>query len=213
MAKRIAAILLIYLCAAGTWIGLGEVMDRRTDEYDQKLRGAVGQLWGTKLRQVSPTVSRNATWSSADYVPLQGSDMTVDLRLKHLQKGLLWYSTYSVTFGGRYQISNDAESNRTVAFEFKLPTENGMCDDVKLLVRGKEITDIPVMPMWFGYSWSTELPSIPSTLSWRVPSWLPSDRGACPAPRLCRPPEPIRTLRTGRSARRSRTPHRKTTPG
>ncbi len=42
MMKRIAAIVFIFLCTAATWIGLGMTVTQRTDEYDKKLRGAVG---------------------------------------------------------------------------------------------------------------------------------------------------------------------------
>ncbi|MEW6352021.1 MAG: inner membrane CreD family protein [Thermodesulfobacteriota bacterium] len=144
MAKRIAAILFIYVCAAVTWIGLGETVNRRTDEFDQKLRGAIGQLWGTRLRQAAPTVSGGATWGSADLMPLQATDLTVDLNLDHRQKGLLWYSTYQVKFGGRYQISNPTETHQAATFEFKLPSEKAIYDDLRLLVGGKEIPDVPI---------------------------------------------------------------------
>ena len=50
MLRRIAPIVVIYLCTAATWLFPGKSVDDRTREYDTKLRGAVGQLWGTKQK-------------------------------------------------------------------------------------------------------------------------------------------------------------------
>ncbi|MEW6112749.1 MAG: inner membrane CreD family protein [Thermodesulfobacteriota bacterium] len=144
MTRRIAPIVLIYLCTAAIWISLGTTVDRRTEEYDKKLRGAVGELWGTTQKQEAPTISRRDVTKWGDSVPLQGSTLAVNLNLEHRQKGLLWYSTYLVRFGGRYQIANPTDVPQTVTFEFRFPSKKAIYDDVKFLVDGEEVSDLPI---------------------------------------------------------------------
>jgi hypothetical protein len=163
MIRRIAPIFVIYLCTAATWLVLGTTVDNRTYEYDKKLRGAVGELWGTKQRQEAPTALARAvskekqqrqqkldpsTACKADGpgvpVSLQASNLAVDLSLEPRQKGLLWYSTYRVKFGGRYEITNPTDAPKCTTFEFKLPSEKAIYDNVRFLVGGKQITDLPI---------------------------------------------------------------------
>jgi inner membrane protein involved in colicin E2 resistance len=166
MIKRIGAIVVIFLCTAATWVTLSDTVTRRTNEFDQKLRGAVGQLWGAKQKQEAPVAPvRDAEKAKPTYtedgqrrkpaivcntsaaeavMPLQASDLNVDLSLEHRQKGLLWYSTYRVKFAGRYQVFNPSDTPKCVTFQFKLPSEKAIYDDVKFVVAGKEITDLPL---------------------------------------------------------------------
>lgn len=144
MIKRISAIVFIYLCTAAAWVALGTTVDHRTHEHDRKLRGAVGELWGTVQKQEPPVVCCCEGTNKSESVPLQSSDITADLNLEHRQKGLLWYSTYRVKFGGRYQIDNPTDAPQSVTFRFKLPSEKAVYDDVRFVVGGKEIADLPI---------------------------------------------------------------------
>jgi hypothetical protein len=172
MIRRIAPILVIFLCTAATWFFLGTTVDNRTSECDRKLHGAVGELWGTKQRQEAPTaVARGIeppkvdpktsrrkrdgqeseqapiickTDGPGDLVPLQASDLNVDLSLEHRQKGLLWYSTYRVNFGARYQITNPSTEHKCITFEFKFPSEKAVYDNVRFVVGGEEVADLPI---------------------------------------------------------------------
>jgi hypothetical protein len=160
MISRIAPIFVIYLCTAATWIALGTTVDNRTREFDQKLRGAVGELWGTKQKQEAPTALARAVSKEKQQkqktpveckadgpgvpVSLQASNLAVDLSLEPRQKGLLWYSTYRVKFGGRYEITNPTEAPKCTSFEFKFPSEKAIYDNVRFLVGGKQITDLPI---------------------------------------------------------------------
>ncbi len=149
MIRRIAPIFVIYLCTAATWIALGTTVDNRTHEYDKKLRGAVGELWGTKQKQEAPTALARAVSKEKQQKPqkqepsvgckadgpgvpvsLQASNLAVDLSLEPRQKGLLWYSTYRVKFGGRYEITNPTEAPKCTTFEFKFPSEKAIYDNV-----------------------------------------------------------------------------------
>jgi inner membrane protein involved in colicin E2 resistance len=166
MVKRIGAIFLIFLCTAATWITLSETVTRRTNEYDQKMRGAVGQLWGTKQKQEAPsTVARSAGYEKDKWghqkkdakvvcvaqspgapvaIPLQASNLNVHLNLEHRQKGLLWYSTYRVKFGARYQVTNPTNEPQCITFEFRFPSEKAIYDNVKFVVGGQEVQDLPI---------------------------------------------------------------------
>lgn len=168
MIKQVGAIAFIFLCVSVTWIALGRTVNIRTDEYDQKLRGAVGQLWGAEQKQQAPVAfARTAEYAERDStegpqkqvaravckasdssqpvsIPLESTKMNVDLSLEHRQKGLLWYSTYRVKFAGRYQITNPTNEPKCVTFEFKLPSEKALYDSVKFAVGGREISDLPL---------------------------------------------------------------------
>jgi len=56
MIRRIFAISFIFACTALGWIILASTLILRTDKQDEKLRTAVGQLWGNKLIQQAPLV-------------------------------------------------------------------------------------------------------------------------------------------------------------
>ena len=173
MLYRIAPIVVIYLCTAATWIFLAKTVDDRTREYESKLRGSVGELWGIKQKQEAPTALARSveapksganrsgqqregsetkqeaplvcrTDGSGDLVALQASNLNVSLSLEHRQKGLLWYSTYRVKFGGRYEITNSTAEHKCITFVFKFPSEKAIYDDVRFLVGGEEIPDLPI---------------------------------------------------------------------
>ena len=59
-------------------------------------------------------------------LPLVRSDVQANLTLRHRQKGLLWFPTYGVDFGGRYEFLNDTRRSRPLgrsAFERRLAAE------------------------------------------------------------------------------------------
>ncbi len=143
MVHRIAPILAIYICAAGTWLFLAKSVDDRTREYDSKLRGAVGQLWGANQKQEAPVIYADSNTGN-EKPSIQASDLAVDLDLEHRQKGLLWYSTYRVKFGAVYKIINASNSPKSCTFTFKFPSEKAIYDDVKFVVDGRPIQDLPI---------------------------------------------------------------------
>ena len=56
MVKRIIAIGVIFFCIAVGWIILSATTYIRTEEQDDKLKSAVGQLWGTAQTQRAPQI-------------------------------------------------------------------------------------------------------------------------------------------------------------
>ncbi len=161
MIKRLAAIILIFVCTAGAWFVLGGTVLLRTNTQDDRLRNAVGQLWGTVQVQKTPsvyyetqnktetqriesgkTVSEIQTQTVTNYVPLKSSQIDVSLALQHRKKGLLWYPTYAVDFSAHYVVSNDTPEPRAMFINFTFPTAGAVYDNFRFTVGGKELQNI-----------------------------------------------------------------------
>lgn len=149
MGKRILAISFIYVCTALGWIILSGTMMLRIEAQDDKLRDAVGQLWGTKQIQQAPLVyynparaDRTKTQETMECLALDASNIEVDLKLDHRKKGLLWYSTYHVEFSGKYQIKNNSDKPREMFLDFRFPAKGAVYDNFHFVVAGREIQDI-----------------------------------------------------------------------
>jgi hypothetical protein len=146
MSKRILAITFIYVCSAIGWITLAGTIKIRTEFQDRKLRDAVAQLWGTKQTQPTPLVYCKSgdgdRKETKQYLPLDASDITVDLKIEHRKKGLLWYSTYRATFTGKYRVVNNSKTPREIFLDFKFPTKGAVYDNFRFAVGGEEVKDI-----------------------------------------------------------------------
>ena len=152
MTKHIAALAFIFLCVCAAWYILGMTVLTRTGQQESSLNGVVQNLWGGEQRQLAPTITEEADISTdADKankhtksIPssLDGSDIRVNLELEQRKKGLLWYPTYKVGFAGTYKISNNSDSDKSMAIHFDLPDKNGVYDNLKLQVGNKPMQDL-----------------------------------------------------------------------
>ena len=161
MVQRIAAIGFIFLSISVGWLILGQTIHLRTMRQDAKLKDAVGQLWGTAQTQQTPKiyrldrVTRIETSSEGEsiartadekrFLGLASSRIEVDLSLEHRRKGLLWYSTYHVTFAATYTLSNPTDQSLTLNFDLKLPANRAVYDDFILSVDSRRISDVPIL--------------------------------------------------------------------
>jgi hypothetical protein len=59
----------------------------------------------------------------------------VAFELDHRRKGLLWYSTYAVSFDGAFRFTNNTVSD-SVIFEFPLPAAQAIYDDLRVTLNG-----------------------------------------------------------------------------
>ena len=164
MAKRIFAIAFIFFCTSAAWLVLGATIFARTERSDQHLEDRVGSIWGTSqaqhapvaytekletrvveltdrdstaLQPVPPRTTRQRTETVRTRVPLV-LDQTragVAFVLDHRRKGLLWYSTYAVSFDGAFRFRNTTPSD-SVSFEFPLPAEQAIYDDLRVTLNG-----------------------------------------------------------------------------
>jgi hypothetical protein len=152
MAKRIAAIILIYLGTTAAWMVLGGTIVSRSDSSRVGLGERVASNWGTEQIQAPPTakyvdvvtesvvgsdgkprpVNKNVDVS----VPLQSSDVHVSFNLDYRQKGLLWYSTYKVGYTASYVFHNPSQKDQLVLFRFRLPARQAIYDGMLMKVDG-----------------------------------------------------------------------------
>ncbi len=158
MWKRVGALTFIFVSTSIAWVILGNVTQLRTRQQDVKLKRAVGQLWGTIQKQEAPyvyyqtkakkrvettrgskTVKETKIVTTDHPITLDGSDITVDLKLDHRKKGLLWYSTYRVAFSGKYRIVNNAGKKRDIFFKYSFPTSEGVYDNFSFVVDGEKV--------------------------------------------------------------------------
>jgi inner membrane protein involved in colicin E2 resistance len=161
MIKRITAIVFIFICTSAAWLILSGTVMFRTDSQDRQLTKAVGQLWGVPQEQVAPrayyltetprrvestedgkVVAREVVEQVSHELPIIGTTVDARLFLKHRQKGLLWYATYSVDFSGRYRVRNPTAAIRQVHFKFTFPSVSAVYDDFHLRVGDQEAHDL-----------------------------------------------------------------------
>ena len=87
-----------------------------------------------------PSITRKVTKTitQSTPIPLDSSRISVDLRLQHRQKGLLWYDTYTVTFEGRYVVHNPDAVARVVVARLKFPSSDAPYNQFTLRLNGIE---------------------------------------------------------------------------
>jgi len=148
-ALRLTAIILIFLGTTIAWMVLGGTLYARTEEADSKLRGEVAELWGTELRQTSPTITllhelteREIRDEVPPRPPVQvipdSSEVQVKLNLDLRRKGLIWYHTYEVVFDAVYRVKNPDPDRRLITVKLFLPTSQAIYDDFHFELDGKE---------------------------------------------------------------------------
>jgi len=162
MAKRLAALIFIFVCTTVAWMILGATIMNRTYGMGSDLKEKVASNWGVQQKQSPPS----ATWKrdrkelrpfpadngktemrAVDVVdtfvlPLDASTVNVALDLEHRQKGLLWYSTYKVDFAGDYRFRNDTAEEHDVSFNFQFPAAQAIYDDLVVELDGRPIATV-----------------------------------------------------------------------
>jgi hypothetical protein len=151
MAKRIGAIVFIYICVTVAWLILGGTMTFRTYNMEPTLHANVGELWGNPLYQQGPTVTYQLPQVNNEGITVYGptqdtqfetSNIAVNLDLDYRLKGLLWYSTYRVRFSGAYVVVNDSDEPWQVSFTFPLPDDTAIYDEFHVVVGETEVANI-----------------------------------------------------------------------
>lgn len=165
MVKRIAAIGFIFVCSAIAWAILGTSIFVRTNDAQSGLSGRVASTWGAPQEQAPPAITREwqevktiedefdgkkrtrkETHQHSEPVKIDGSRITAALHVDYRQKGLLWFSTYKVDFGGAYTFQNPMASEEEFAIALPLPAQQAVYDNVELKV------DDAALPLTFGGS-------------------------------------------------------------
>jgi len=160
MIKRLLAIVFIFFCTAVAWMILGGTIYNRTRSSDGRLRGRIQSIWGVPQTQQAPYaeytvnlpretieengVKRTVERTRPDRRTLRpaSSEVAVDFKLEHRQKGLMWYSTYTTGFQGDYQFANPDAEPRTISLALAFPAAETIYDDLQFLVDGQAVQPV-----------------------------------------------------------------------
>ncbi|HEX4542830.1 MAG TPA: inner membrane CreD family protein [Candidatus Acidoferrum sp.] len=153
MFKRIAAITAIFVWAATAWAILGSTVFYRTYNAESGLSGRVASTWGAPQEQAPPAITREwqeektveveekgkkttrkESYKRSEPVKIDGSRITAALHIDYRQKGLLWFSTYTVDFSGTYTFQNPTSHDEQFAITLPLPAQEAVYDNVQLLL-------------------------------------------------------------------------------
>jgi len=160
MLKRIVAITFIFFCTTIGWAILGSTIYYRSSVPVEALRTSVSNTWGVAQEQRPPSASytervermekitengkvveRLAQQDTHVMIPLERSNVDVDLQLEYRQKGLLWFSTYTVAFKGVYRFHNTTGRNQTIDFNFPYPANQATYDGLVFMINGVPVAD------------------------------------------------------------------------
>lgn len=138
---RLIAIVFILACVSLAWLALAGVTVVRTQDVGHQLLPQVGELWGPPLTQVAPTafITPADRAVRAQTVQIESSDLAVNIHLDYRQKGLLWYSTYTVDFAGQYKFINPFEQPVTMTVHYAFPAPNTLYDNFKFEINGTRV--------------------------------------------------------------------------
>lgn len=139
MAQRIGAIVFIFLCATAAWVALATSVWIRTNDSDTKLRPDITATWGAPQEQCQPSAALQRDPSVNAALLADNSRVDVTLALQPRQKGLLWYSTYSVDFIGEYSYRNPDAQARWITFNIPFPSSNALYDGLSIKANGQPI--------------------------------------------------------------------------
>ena len=158
MLRQILALTFIFVCTTIAWIILGATIFSRTYGANQLLQGRVASTWGTSQEQPPPTahytVSEPTSSTTVENgklvvhndkverhipLPLESSRIRVKINLDPRQKGLLWYSTYAIDFGGDYVFRNDTADAQNVSFHLKFPAQKAIYDGLQMKINDQVV--------------------------------------------------------------------------
>lgn len=165
-ALRLMAVIGIFFCTAIGWFILGGSIAVRTEEKSSVLGKRVVDNWGGEHRQMHPVFYRmeavidtvvETTTSGGKAqrteklvsrqrpidVPASQSKVEVFLDVEYRQKGLLWYTLYSVVFSGSYDIHNPTTTPQDVFVRFIFPSPTSMYDDFLFQADGEDVQEVP----------------------------------------------------------------------
>ena len=135
---RLIAIAFIFVCVSIAWFVLAGVTVVRTNQTSSALGPRVGELWGPVLKQTAPSalIAPTDAPTKTQSVQIESSDVIANLDLQYRQKGLIWYSTYTVDFDANYRFVNPLDQPATLTVQYAFPAANTLYDNFKFEVNG-----------------------------------------------------------------------------
>jgi len=159
MFRRIVAIAAIFFGASLAWAILGSTIFLRTDSAGSSLSGRVASTWGAAQEQAAPEVqyvwtesqtvtaeengkktTREEKKEHSHEVSLDSSRVEAQLHVDYRQKGLLWFSTYTVAFHGEHAFHNPTSAEQIFVFRLPLPAEQAVYDGLSVSLDGKPLS-------------------------------------------------------------------------
>ena len=173
-AKRIAAVIGIFMGTLIAWMILGAATTARTDSQYYNLKSEVASLYGGDLvfrtprfyrkREETVTIRENGTETEqVQFIPedreVLESNVTIDVFLDRRKRGNLWFPTFRARFEGEYLFMADEgddewflysalESSDSIYRNISLSVNGEECEDLLPLIRKEEF---PVIPDEEGY--------------------------------------------------------------
>ena len=166
-AKRLTAVILIYIATTIAWAILGAANQNRSSqtysrlasrEYGDSLgegQASVMENWGQRQSQCAPEIRTTHVEkiartnekgkkvieevSKSDPLVLGKSRINAGIKLEPRRKGLLWYSTYNVIFAGDYAFKNTFADKRKFFVRFAFPADQTIYENVVLTVNGRTV--------------------------------------------------------------------------
>jgi hypothetical protein len=140
-ARRIFALIGIYLLGALGWNILGGVSSMRSHSQESTLTESVQNLWGAPILQRAPafTVAVPGTQRQRAIAPVENR-IAVTIDLEPRRKGLLWYSTYAIDFDAQYTLTNTESVAQTVRVRFPLPSQTATYERLQATLDGEPLT-------------------------------------------------------------------------
>ncbi|KPK47371.1 MAG: hypothetical protein AMK72_08525 [Planctomycetes bacterium SM23_25] len=123
---RFFMIVVIFVTVSMAWAILGGTVYVRTENQRDELSPEVDVRWGPAgLVQPAPRPDPDE------------SEIAVDFHHEDRYMGLLWFSTYTVEFKGRYTIG--ASANRPTVFTFDLPSKAHVFENLAVTFNGEAL--------------------------------------------------------------------------
>lgn len=154
---RAIAIIFIFGCTTIAWFILGATIEKRTRDAGSGLSPRVASSWGSPQQQMPPVafssrvvqrqvreivngqnVSRVTEETVTAQLALERSRVRVGLDLEQRKKGLLWFPTYRVAFGGDYWFRNITDSE-DVTLRLTFPAPDAIYDDLVFTIDGQPV--------------------------------------------------------------------------
>ena len=145
-ALRFFAIVLVFGAVSVAWMLLAGSTAWRTSSMDETLSAELASRWGPKVVAQQAPYFAGAGRGRDQGVPPAGSTLTADIRHDNRYMGLLWYSTFTVSFRGQYAVpagAAGAEATKPAGRTFCFPLPPGATGFDELAVSVDE-TPVPV---------------------------------------------------------------------
>lgn len=126
--KRLFLIVAIFLGASAAWVTLGQTTADRTSASEKRLGDDVERMFGPELNQLAPNFD-----TSQGPLPPRSSRIEVQFAHENRNKGLIWFSVYTVDFDAEYEFQRPVDAPGSLSFRMSLP-ENANIDALSVRV-------------------------------------------------------------------------------